>query len=242
MTMTATVIGTPETTSSTEFRLAAVDLYRDIHKGIRAELFAITSTAGSIDPADRGDRAALADHIASMRQVLESHAHHEDAVIEPVLVEHAPALSEQVEADHAHLELRFARLAELAASVADVRATDCRRDGHLLYLELASFTSAYLVHQDLEERVIMGELERAIGPDGCAALHGAIVGSIPPPEMARCLAFMLPAMNADDRADMLGGIRMAAPPEAFAGVVDLARSVLSPRDANALVLRLGLDA
>ena len=54
------------TPSNPSSDLAAVDLYRDIHKGIRAELFAITSTAGSIDPADEFDRAALADHVAAV--------------------------------------------------------------------------------------------------------------------------------------------------------------------------------
>ena len=28
------------------------DLYRDVHKGIRSELFAITSAAGSVSPSD----------------------------------------------------------------------------------------------------------------------------------------------------------------------------------------------
>ena len=39
------------------------DLYRDIHKGIRAELFAVTETAGALDPASDADRAALAAHV-----------------------------------------------------------------------------------------------------------------------------------------------------------------------------------
>ena len=58
--------------------------------------------------------------------------------------------------------------------------------------------------------------------------------------MAESLAFMLPAMNLDDRTELLGGMRMAAPPEAFAGVVDLARSVLTPTDFQALAGRLGV--
>ena len=69
----------------TDFETVVDDLYRDIHKGIRTELFAITTAAGSIDPANPIDRAALADHIVSVSAVLESHAHHEDAVIDPVL-------------------------------------------------------------------------------------------------------------------------------------------------------------
>jgi Hemerythrin HHE cation binding domain len=224
-----------------EFRLAAVDLYRDIHKGIRAELFAITSTAGSIDPTNGCDRAALADHVASVGGVLELHAHHEDSVLDPVLEIHMPDLAEEITTDHLRLETSFGRVIDLANSSVDVARGDERRVVQLLHLELASFTSSYLAHQNLEERVVMPRLEGSIGVEQCGALHGAIVGSIPPDELARSLSFMLPAMNLDDRVDMLDGIRMAAPTEAFLAVVGLARSVLQPADFASLAARLQVE-
>jgi hypothetical protein len=58
--------------------------------------------------------------------------------------------------------------------------------------------------------------------------------------MARFLALMLPAMNLDDRAEMLGGMRAEAPPEVFEGVWGLAGSVLDLGDRAALAARLGL--
>ena len=95
---------------------------------------------------------------------------------------------------------------------------DQRRLMHLLYLELSGFTSAYLAHQLVEERVVMPAIEQAIGPEGALGVHIAIVSSIPPEEMARSLAFMLPAMNLDDRTEMLTGMKMSAPTEAFDAV------------------------
>lgn len=223
-----------------DFGLVAVDLYRDIHKGIRAELFAITATAGSLDPGNRVDRTALADHVVSVGAVLESHAHHEDAVIDPVLVEHLPALAEQIQSDHEAIEARFAGIVELATTLVGVDHSDQRRLAHLLHLELATFTGAYLVHQDLEERQVMPELERRVGVDAVIAMHGAIVGSIPPDEMARSLAFMLPAMNVFDRVELLDGIRLGAPAPVFDGVVGLARSVLRPDEFAQLAARIGV--
>jgi hypothetical protein len=84
----------------------------------------------------------------------------------------------------------------------------------------------------------MQRLPELLGVEEVAAVHGAIIGSIPPDEMARSLAFMLPAMNIDDRAELLGGIRLAAPPEAFDATMGLARSVLRPADFVALADRL----
>jgi hypothetical protein len=236
--MTITLTSPAGPASDTDFRIPAIDLYRDIHKGIRAELFAITSTAGNLDPSDRLHRAALADHVTSVAAVLESHAHHEDEFLDPVLDRHLPDLAEEITNDHERLEAMFASVTDLAVSTVDAYGADQRRLVQLLHLDLARFTSAYLLHIDLEERVVMQQLEPLIGVEACGELQGAIVGSIPPDEMARSLAFMLPAMNLDDRTEMLAGMRMAAPPEAFAGVVDLARSVLLPADFSALAARL----
>jgi hypothetical protein len=221
-----------------DYRVPAVDLYRDIHKGIRAELFAITSTAGSIDPSNRCDRAALADHVTSVAAVLESHAHHEDAVIDPVLERLLPDLAATINDDHDRLERTFASVTDLAVAVVDADAAEQRRLVQLLHLDLARFTGSYLHHIDLEERTVMQQLPELIGIDEVAAMHGAIVGSIPPDEMARSLAFMFPAMNVDDRTELLVGMRAVAPPEAFDATVGLARSVLRPADFAALADRL----
>jgi hypothetical protein len=232
--------GTSDRTVGTtyDFDLVAVDLYRDIHKGIRAELFDVTLAAGRIDPSCRADRAAVAGHVFSVGQVLESHADHEDVHLEPLLLEHAPSLAEQITCDHHVLEARFDFVKELAQASVDAVTADQRRLMHLLYLELSGFTSAYLAHQLVEERVVMPAIEQAVGPEGALGVHIAIVSSIPPEEMARSLAFMLPAMNLDDRTEMLTGMKMSAPKEAFDAVTGLARSVLEPADFTALAARL----
>ncbi|HET9444440.1 MAG TPA: hypothetical protein VFO65_14015, partial [Acidimicrobiales bacterium] len=71
-------------------------------------------------------------------------------------------------------------------------------------------------------------------------IHGAILASIPPEEMAKSLALMLPAMNVDGRTELLGGMRAGAPAEAFAAVWGLAGSVLDPSDQAAVAARLGI--
>jgi hypothetical protein len=232
---------TPATTPTTPAtNPPAVDLYRDIHKGIRTELFAVMELAGRTDGADPSDRAALADHVRAVHEVLEIHAKKEDTHLDPVLREHLPELAEHIEADHHALEARFEGIAELAAALLDPTAASMRAEVHHLYLELSAFSGTYLLHQDEEERVVMPAVAAALGPEAVLALHQQIVGSIPPDEMARSLAMMLPAMNIDDRTEMLGGMRQGAPAEVFDGVWSLAASVLAPADHAALGARLGL--
>jgi hypothetical protein len=214
--------------------------YRDIHKGIRAELFEVTSAAGRLDPGDSIGWMALVNHLTSVESTLATHAGHEDAHIEPVLVEIAPTLADQIAEDHRRLEARFAAVHDLAAANASCPASEQRPIADLVYLELSGFTSEYLRHQLVEERVVMPRLEQALGVDGVVAVNAALVASIPPDQRARSMAFMLPAMNVEDRVEMIDAIRSEAPAEVFQGVMGLARSVLDSADAVALASRLGL--
>jgi hypothetical protein len=230
---------TEQATAGT-FELVSHDLYRDIHKGIRAELFAVTGAAGRLDPHDCAGRADLAQHVGSVIDLLVSHAQHEDTHGQPAIERVAPDLAARVVDEHAHLEARMVELRILANDNVAADSHERRGRAHRMYLDLASFTSEYLAHQDLEERQIMPLLDRAMAFEELLAIHQAIIGSIPPPQMAKSLALMLPAMNIDDRTEMLGGMRMSAPPEVFTGVWSLAGSVLEASDVRDLAARLGI--
>jgi hypothetical protein len=221
-------------TITTSIPTVAHSLYRDVHKGIRSELFAVTEQAGRLDPSVDEDRAALAAHVADVAAFLVSHAEHEDAAILPTLQSELPALAEQIATEHETIDGRLVDLQAWANAAGD------RADMDGLYLELASFTTAFLAHQDVEERLVMPALEAAVGVDAVLAIHEAIISSIPPDEMAKSLAIMLRAMNVDDRTELLGGMQAGAPPEVFAGVWGLAGSVLPPAELAAVGRRLGL--
>jgi hypothetical protein len=223
------------------FEHVTLNSYRDIHKGIRTELFAVTASAGSVDPHDRSGRADLARHVETVADLLGAHAEHEDAVILPVLETQLPALAERIATDHPRIEAQIEDIRELAAALVDTADADARDDVFRVYVELASFTGTYLAHQDFEERDVMPALERTIGFEQVLTLHQALVSSIPPEEMAQTLPLMLRAMNIDDRTEMLGGMQQNAPAEVFAGVWNLAKSALTPSDARALGRRLGVN-
>jgi Hemerythrin HHE cation binding domain len=223
--------------------IVSFDLYRNIHKAIRSELFGTTLAAGSLDPADDKGRVELAERVERIGDLLVEHAAHEDEHVQPHIERHVPRLAHQIEADHHAIEARLPRLTSLADAAASARAGEVsRRRLHDLYLELASFTSTYLAHQDVEERLVMPALSAAMPVSDLIAVNDAIVSSIPPDQMATALGLMLPALNVDDRAELLGGLQAGAPPEVFAGVVGLAQSVLVPGDFAAVTRRLGLAA
>jgi hemerythrin-like domain-containing protein len=216
------------------------NLYRDIHKGIRAELFDITGTAGRIDPADAQARDTFVARVTEVFTLLENHAEHEDAVLDPVLEPNLPHIAETITNAHACIEAHIVALSELLDEAVAATGTTRAQQLNRVYLELAAFTGQYLQHQDYEERVVMPTIEQELGVDTGIALHHAIVARIPPAEMAAGLAVMLPAMNIDDRVEVLGAMRENAPREVFTGVWGLASSVLTTADFAALGGRLGL--
>jgi len=228
-----------EQPTRTTFEIVALDLYRDIHKGIRSELFGVTLEAGRLDPSVRADRVQLAGRIRSAVDLLVSHAEHEDRAVQPAIELHLPSYAETIATDHLAIEARMETLCAMADDA--VEAADAYAAVHRLYLELASFTGHYLEHQDFEERVVMPALDVAIGVPAVAEIHGAIIGSIPPDEMAQSLALMIPAMNVDNRTELLGGMKATAPAEVFEGVWGLTNSVLSETDVRALAARLGIS-
>src|SRR5215467_6047578 len=114
------------------------DTYRNVHKGIRAELFSVTSEVGNVDPGDRTALEATATRLRTLVGFLIGHAEHEDEFVQPHIVVHAPKLAEVVAREHVELEQQMAGLEILSDRMVDAIATERRRLAHRLYLGLAS--------------------------------------------------------------------------------------------------------
>jgi Hemerythrin HHE cation binding domain len=239
--MTATISTIPALTVETAaLETVTVDIYRDIHKGIRNELFAVTYAAGRVDPGDVDAVNAVGERWGRLVHLLVSHAQHEDDFVQPVIEVYAPEYASVIARVHPELEAQMAALELLADRAAASCAQQRRTFVHKLYLGLASFTAAYLQHQEFEELQVMPALAAKIEPDGLRALDNAIVASIPPEDLAQSASLMLPAMNVEDRVELLGAIQADAPPEAFAGIIALGEAVLEPADVQDVKVRLGI--
>jgi hypothetical protein len=80
-----------------------------------------------------------------------------------------------------------------------------------------------------------------LGPEGTLDLQRRITADIPPELQSQGLAVMLPALNADDRTEMLAGMRAEVPPFVFDEIWSFAASVLPAPDRAVVAARLGLD-
>lgn len=230
---------TPDTEHERPAPLLPVDIYRDVHKGLRRALFATTELAGRTADDVDGAVADLLTAVDGMQQLLRWHHHHEDTLVQPTLDDRLPELAREVRDEHDAIEAHMTVVDRLVTAIATAAAAERTASIHALYLELASFTGRYLTHQDLEERHVMVALSHSMGLDALSDLDLAIRSAVPLDQMLHFLQEMVPAMPPSERVTMLDGMRTAMPPAVFAPVLAAASAALDDRDRLDLTEGLG---
>jgi hypothetical protein len=212
-----------------------LDLYREVHKGIRRTLFALCDAAGSLAPDDKNARHDFVARFAELDRLLTMHHEHEDGEFLGELVARvAPELAGEVHAAH---ETIVGHLAELRRAV--IALGDGGGDVDDLYDRMASFVVDYLAHMAFEEHRVMTALAARATFDELMAVQIGIRSTMLPGDMVVFMRAMLPAMNADERTNMLGQMKAGAPPEIFDLFWSTAREALPDTQLRNVAARLG---
>jgi hypothetical protein len=207
--------------------------YREVHKAIRSMLLDIVVKSGRLDWTDALEVTTFRRELQRVFALLSSHAHHESKFITPLLVKYAKPVAEILESAHDEQENQLDVLLATAHAIDPVRP-DARVKGHAFLVRLSRVVGDMLVHMADEEDVAMAALWEALDDAAIEQVHQQLVGSIAPDKFVAFLRWMLPAMNGDERAEMLSGMRVGAPAPVYLSVRALAREVLSPADDSAL--------
>jgi hypothetical protein len=226
--------------SSATLPAGRLDLYAGIHKALRLFMTRTLTTVGSADPACPGEVSDALQMLTRLLDLCEVHLADEDAFMHPALERAGAGSTARIAAEHEHHVEAIADLRDLAAFVANSRQAE--RGGALqrLYRSLALFVAENLQHMHVEETDHNAVLWAAYTDAELQALEHALVASIPPAVMLEALHWFLPALNASERAGMLGGMQQGMPLEAFRSVLDIAERTLSQADHARLLRALGL--
>lgn len=208
---------------------ARLDLYKEVHKGVRKALFDLAALAGSTEFNNAESLQRLKDQFNLTYNLLETHAHSEDTYVEPLLRQCDALVAEEISETHDRLEADVSGLLSLLNDF-EYDQSDVIEQGRLLYLKFTRFIGAYLQHIADEEQKFMPLLWEQFDDPELMQVSITIRANIPPPVMKNFLSFMIPAMNHDERATMLTGMKHAAPPEVFNGVCQLSQSLLPETD------------
>lgn len=215
------------------------NIYSVIHKALRAFMAQTLLEVGRMDVADDGERAEAVAHVRGLLALCRSHLHHEDEFVHPALERARPGGAARTAADHHHHELA---ISALEAELGRFEAAPLERQRALarqLYLSLSAFTAENFTHMISEEVENHATLIEAYDEGEVLALEQRLVASLTPEEKFTAMSWMIPNINAGERASLLGGLKRHAPPQVFEAVLGLARDSLSQRDFYKLERALG---
>lgn len=212
-----------------------LDLYREVHKGLRRALFGLCEAAGALDPSDTAARGAFVARFAELDSMLTLHHGHEDGEFFGDLISRvAPQFTTEMEAAH---EKAVDDLAELRRAV--IALGDGGGNADELYDRVAAFLVDYLGHMAFEEHRVMTALSAGASFDELLAVQIGIRTTMPPTDMVVFMRSMLPAMNTEERTNMLGGMKAGAPPEIFDMFWATATDVLTADQLAVVAGRIG---
>ncbi|MBL8289279.1 MAG: hemerythrin domain-containing protein [Rubrivivax sp.] len=211
------------------------DIYAFIHKGLRAFMSHTLVRLGRVDVNDRAELAEVSEEVRALLALCRDHVHSENTFVHPAIAARSAGRTAAFEREHAGHEREIdaleALVAELPGSAAALRR---------LYLALSVFVAENFEHMQREETELNAALWATHTDDEIRAVEARIVASHQPEEMQVVLRWMLPHLAPEERAQMLGGMRAAAPAPVFEGTLALIRPLLGGRDWRKLASALGL--
>jgi iron-sulfur cluster repair protein YtfE (RIC family) len=218
--------------------LARHDMYKLVHKGLRAFMGQVLTAAGCMDSDDADEVARVLAQVRGLLDVCRSHLIKENTFVHAAMEARRPGSANRTAEDHVGHEQAFAQLESYACAVelssGAVRAAAAMR----LYRQLALFVAENFEHMHVEETENNAVLWATHTDEELVAIEQAVVASIPPELSAVFLRWMLPYMTPAERAAMLIGMRRAAPAAVFETALATVKPFLSDRDWNKLTAAL----
>ncbi len=216
------------------------DIYAFVHKGLRAWMGEVLTRLGRTDP---GDTAEIAETLQALRDLLHfcrGHMAHENDFVHAAMEARRPGSAEVTASDHVGHENAIRALEGISASLEYGAVEDRTAVLQRLYRQCALFVAENLEHMAVEESHNNLVLWETHTDTEIMAIEHALVASIPPADLMMALRWMLPWMNAQERAGMLGGMRQGMPAEAFGAVLTMLQPHLSPSERSKLEVALSL--
>ena len=224
---------TPATVASTAVTAGGTlrySIYTGVHKGLRAFMADTLVRVSRMDPQDDVEVTQVLEQLRELLRLCRSHLHHENLFMHPALERARPDSALRTADDHVQHEVEIAQLGALADALPAASGVERSAIAHRLYLAVSRFVGENFMHMHVEETDNQAVLAGAYSDEELLALEGAIVPHIDPAMGAIFRRWIIPSLNADERLRTFRNARAHVPPEAFAGMLALARETLSERD------------
>jgi hypothetical protein len=215
------------------------DLYGAIHKALRTRLFDLCV---ELDRSDFANPAEAWVALAAYRRTvsfLREHHQHEAKFVDSALVGRAPEVLAATHDQHEAAEAALAEMDEIAAAI-ETTPDGAIAHGSRLAGRYRRFLIEYLAHMQHEEVAMNEALWDHFSDEQLADIQRRLQSSIAPARFAEWLEILVPSMNLDERARMFAGMKLGAPPPAFAAAAAVAERVLGRAGWDAIRARGGI--
>ncbi len=201
--------------------------FMQIHKGLKAMLY---HTAMSIQHNDFSDELATGHVIDQVQKVLwlfEGHAHTEDSMVFPLIVNHAPHIVADFEAQHEKDHELGAAVERCLDKMLDRNGINDRMETGLeLKHAFELFLAFNLEHMIKEETQVAPAIWAHYADEELHRLTAQIVQSIPPDKNELYTEWMLKGNSNNEVLEWLRNVKEAAPAFVFEGLCEKASQVL----------------
>jgi hypothetical protein len=206
------------------------NIYSIFHKGLRGLMADTMLRLGRMDATDACEVAQTLEQLHGLMAICRSHLQHENDLVHPALEQAKPYSSTPCANDHVDHALEIGAFEQRIAQFESMSVSERALAAHALYLDVSEFVGENFEHMKVEETTNHEVLIRHFSDQELMGIERAIVAKIPPAQSMVGMRWMIPHINAGERAFMLGGMKKNAPPEVFGRVLELAKEVLSQRD------------
>ncbi|MGZ5969573.1 MAG: hypothetical protein ACXWP4_17995 [Polyangiales bacterium] len=217
------------------------DLYGPIHKGLRHCMQAALVRFGQADVDERDDLLGALDDLRAMFSLRANHLELEEQIVHPALDARVPGwLMGALGHEHEEQRQVLYRLAERARGLGR-RALDrrfMRNEHRALYLALASALADDLEHMEVEETLVNPLLWEAFDDAELRALQRTLMECSSPDQLAAHVHWVVPAVSHSERVELMETAREGIGVAAYARLLGLARTVLTPREYDRLCAAL----
>ena len=207
--------------------MSRYNIFNQIHKGLRVLLYDTAAMLGRTDFDDTVQYEAAAKRVREVMNMFDSHAHHEDTHVLPLIEEYEPAVVEAFEQEHITDHALGQKLG------GSIMALDQAVDSSARYQLGVSLTRSFvefmifnLQHMQKEETVLNSILWRYYSDEELLDTNKKIVGSIPPHEANFASGWMMKGLSDTEITIWLRAVERSAPAPVFRSLIDIAEREL----------------
>lgn len=211
------------------------DIYRLVHKGLRAFMCDTLCKTGKLDIHDEGEVREVVSQLDTLLQICRSHLHHENQYLHPAMESRAANSSAQTAHDHDLHEQAIKLLENSLLNFQQCPVNQRSQNALALYRRLAIFVAENLEHMQVEESYNTRILWQHFTDEELQGIEQELVSSLPEEESRIFWRWMLPYMTHQERLGMIAKVKLHAPEPVFRGMLECVHTHASASDWNKLL-------